>query len=42
MKSVAVFRHKPKAGSSDQDQISLLWWVSLCTKILHYFFSQPF
>lgn len=40
MKSVAVFRGKPKARSSDQDQISLLWQVSLYTKIHYYLLSQ--
>lgn len=39
MKSVAVFRDKPEAGSSDQDQISLLWQISLYTKMHCYLFS---
>lgn len=33
IKSVAVFRDKPEAGSSDQDQISLPWQISLYTKM---------
>lgn len=40
LKSVAVFRDKPKAGSSDQEQISLLWQIPLHTQIHYYLFSQ--
>lgn len=40
LKSVAVFRDKPKAGSSDQEQISLLWQKLLYIQIHYYLFSQ--
>lgn len=39
-KSVAFLRDNPKAGSSDQDQISLLWLILLYTKVHYYMFSQ--
>lgn len=40
LKSVAVFRDKPKAESSDQQQISLLWQLLLYIQIHYYLFSQ--